>query len=231
MGLRSMCWVIGSGVTLLIACSSGDRASGAGSAKDAGAAATSGHSQQVTAPGTCSDDDLPQSFSDYTTPLQYVKKGTTTGTNGTFEDRCGDGGVLIEQMCAQSFGCFAPPGADCAPRNMPTGMVIEQPVECFGMCMDGVCIVPCPEVGDSLTVSFSGQLYELKADGGPSYLCRRDDACPLMQAASQVLTVTRGVPEGLPSQPRSCLMTFAPEYEPLQLSDGCNYFNCTTLAM
>jgi hypothetical protein len=201
--------------------------SGTGGAQGlAGTGGAAGAAQNSALTGACSDSDLPPSPTDYSTPLQYAKQGTATGDNGTFNDHCDADGMLVEYMCAQSLGCSAPPGGDCAPRNHPTGQVINQRLDCKGWCMDGACRVPCPKVNDQLTVDLHTniQLYQLAAKGGPSYLCARDSACPLLQGGPQVLTVTSAPGGSMPTE--SCLMLFGNDPAPFQLSDGCKYFAC-----
>jgi hypothetical protein len=194
-----------------------------------GAAGAAGAAQNNSLTGVCSDTDVPASPSDYridySTTLQYATKGTATGDNGTFDDHCDADGMLIESMCAQTFGCSAPPGGDCAPHNRPTGQVTNQKVDCKGWCMDGACRVPCPKLNDQLMISLHTdvQLWELSAKGGPSYLCARDRSCPVPPPNTSMLTVTRQPGGSMPTE--SCLLPFGND-NTFQLSDGCNYFAC-----
>jgi hypothetical protein len=191
----------------------------------AGTGGAAGAAQNSGLTGVCSDSDLPASPTDYSTALQYATQGTATGDNGTYSDHCDADGMLIEYLCAQKLACPGPSGGDCAPRNRPTGQVINQRLDCKGWCKDGACRVPCPKMNDQLTVELrtEHQLYELTAKGGPSYLCARDTACPLLPGGPQVLTVVSPPGGSMPTE--SCLMLFGSP-APFQLSDGCHYFAC-----
>jgi hypothetical protein len=94
-------------------------------------------------------------------------RGTTKGTNGTFEDEC-DGGDLVEYSCETIVipgPCAAaamspdedlrpvPPIDDC---QVPTGLVVEERVHCGGRCEQGTCFYWCPTLADEVLVTRNG---------------------------------------------------------------------------
>lgn len=95
-------------------------------------------------------------------------RGTTKGTNGTFEDKCDDGD-LIEYSCETMLvprPCAAASmpsgGADLRPVppvdecEVPTGKVIERRVDCGGRCDGGTCFAWCPTLTDEVLVERNG---------------------------------------------------------------------------
>jgi len=106
---------------------------------------------------SCSDPDA----------LDFQIRGTTEGTNGSFEDEC-EGGDLVEYSCeieTMPGPCLASssPGddADLAPPieqcRVLTGKVIETKVACDGRCRDGTCFHWCPTQTDEVIVERQGR--------------------------------------------------------------------------
>ncbi len=96
----------------------------------------------------------------------YKKRGTTTGSNGTFEDTCQDGD-LIEYVCENS-ACGAMTSAGAAdvpgialpqagrgaippPCTGDPGRVTQRRIACGGRCDSGTCFAWCPGENDELT--------------------------------------------------------------------------------
>jgi hypothetical protein len=94
-------------------------------------------------------------------------RGTTKGTNGTFEDEC-EGGDLVEYSCetiATPGPCAAAamsPDVDLRPVapidvcQVPTGKVVEERVHCGGRCEQGTCFYWCPTLTDEVLVTRNG---------------------------------------------------------------------------
>ncbi len=96
----------------------------------------------------------------------YKKRGTTTGSNGTFEDTCQDGD-LIEYVCENSAcgamtssgaadvpGIALPQagrGAIPPPCTGDPGRVTQRRIACGGRCDSGTCFAWCPGANDELT--------------------------------------------------------------------------------
>lgn len=130
----------------------------AGGAISVGGAFTGGNAGGGRGPTACSDPD----------GTDYKRRGKTTGTNGTFEDRCEDGN-LVEYICelgpcvAMSSGAedrAAPalplpvaggPGIAPPPPQCITGRVVESLISCGGRCNEGTCFGWCPAAGDEVT--------------------------------------------------------------------------------
>ncbi len=107
------------------------------------------------------------------------QRGTTTGTNGTFEDECVDGD-LVEYVCevqATPGPCaasMASSDADLRPAppidncQVPTGKVIERSVACERGCREGSCFYWCPTLEDEVLVERRGrdvvELTNLRTD-------------------------------------------------------------------
>jgi len=189
-------------------------------------------------PATCTDTDTtfdPNAFGDPYTSAEAIEKGTTTGTNGAFEDACDDGGNLVEYSCETQLGCGSGGNANgdssgaCAPQPYLTGNVWPTTIDCLGLCMDGACEVPCPADGTALTITsvdlFSTS-YLLEASSlGVRYQCTRDSACtaPLPTDGDQLTVVSSPPRDNL--QP-DCRILSTNVSAPLVLSDGCNYLDC-----
>jgi hypothetical protein len=197
---------------------------GMGASSGMGASGGGGGQSGFTAPPVmCTDSDASYEGT-LARMFDHATHGFTTGLNGMFEDRCDADGNLIEQVCETAFGCGGGgfnAGA-CAPRELPTGNVIERPVDCLGQCMDGACRIACPEVGDLLEVEvidLAAQRYALiPAEGPNQYLCTLS-ACAAGTGDAQ-LSVTSF------AEARSDCLGTPVEFGPLTLSNGCDYFNC-----
>lgn len=209
-----------------------------GSAGEGGFGGAGGYAGTGGLPGTCTDTDTtfdPNAFTDPSTPPGASEKGTATGTNGAFEDACDEDGNLLEYSCETQLGCGGGGNANgdssgaCAPRPYLTGNVWPMTIDCFGLCVDGACDVPCPEAGTTFTITsvdlFSTS-YLLEASSvGVRYQCTRDGACtaPLPTDGEQLTVVS--LPPRDSFQP-DCRILSSNVSAPLVLSDGCNYLDC-----
>jgi hypothetical protein len=113
---------------------------------------------------------------------------SATGVNGTFDDYCDADGNLVEQRCEVMAYCGSNGVTDaCIPYfDYFTGQVVEQPVDCLGTCVDGACTLPCPSLGDLVTVTdldTANQLFIIDpGNGAPAdYQCERVTSCVGMQ--------------------------------------------------
>ena len=181
------------------------------SAGAAGGAGMGGEGGASEPPMTCSDSD--STMLTFHGP-EVLAKGTASGTNGTFEDACDDNGDLIEHVC----------------ENQPaTGLVAQRSVDCLGMCTGGACEIPCPRTGDDLTVTTADALrheYELDAGiEGLRYACLREPCAAPAASVGDVLTV---MSIAAPDDVRlDCRELFSDTENPLVLSDGCSYIDCS----
>lgn len=150
----------------------GESQGGAGS--DGGGVANGGaHQGGMTVAGgkaSCTDSDA----------ADQNQRGTTKGSNGTFEDECA-GDDLVEYSCEVTSvpgPCLAtsmsPSDADLRPAppiencQVPTGKVIEHTVACDRGCRDGSCFYWCPTLEDEVLVERRGrdavELTNLRTD-------------------------------------------------------------------
>jgi hypothetical protein len=148
----------------------------------------------------------------------YRTQHVLTGTNGTFQDHCDASGNLVEYTCATNFGCDAPEGADCAPQEYLTGAVSAGDVDCFGLCTEGRCDLPCVVDGVQLTVlhvdDATGDLILEANNGAPSWLeCARPSSC-----ASLTVGEVHAV-QGASLDSGNC----SAQLPALSLDDGCRY--------
>jgi hypothetical protein len=204
---------------------------------------SSGGSGGVGEPSeSCMDSDSPLATDTFgPAPLderQALEKGTTVGTNGTFEDECDDSGDLIEQVCETQLTCNSPGGggfggnadAACAPREQPTGIVGQRTINCFGTCADGACEIPCPKMGDVVTVTAveTNSQYELDPGiEGLRFVCVRQPCVAAEPSVDDTLTVASFSRPFDPTTP-DCRAVFGDANNPLILSDGCRYESCST---
>lgn len=213
---------------------------GVGGVSGGGHGGTGGAGGDGGVPAECTDSDATGEDAEWLGPAtfeeaQRLEQGTTTGSNGTFEDACNDQGDLVEHVCqtqlmcgARSAGAAGSAGSGaCAPSPQPTGYVDAITVPCFGLCDGGVCNVPCPTMNGELTVaSVDGQSYELdSAATGLRYQCVRDTCDEPPASIGEALSV---VSIGPTDETRpDCRLVFSDASQPLVLSDGCNYINCS----
>lgn len=208
--------------------SAGDVAAGVGGMS--GAAGTGHH------PGTCTDSDALADQNVFDTSGfddgQALVKGTTVGTNGAFEDSCNASGDLLEHVCEVQLTCgFDSSSAEgaCAPSPQRTGRAAPQLISCFGLCRDGVCNVPCLEVDDELAVvNVAGDRVELHASAaGVRYACARAVCLAFPPEPGDMLSVVTAPAPG--EAQLDCRAPFATAVAPLELSDGCDYTDCTAI--
>ncbi len=117
---------------------------------------------------TCVDPDADAA----TTQYPYTVQTTVDATGGSFTDTCDADGNLIEYQC--ELGCYGavPVTGSSAPIPKiigvpclmePTGQVLSTTVDCGGECVDGACVVHCPEPGDQiLYVAQDGDVITLE---------------------------------------------------------------------
>lgn len=99
----------------------------------------------------------------------YDVVNVTTGSNGTFTDKCDTDGNLIEYVCG-----FFPPTPQESGRF--TGEVVPNMIDCGGKCQDGACYVSknCPKADDVVTwVSASAESVVIDNARAPvRYTCK-----------------------------------------------------------
>ncbi|MDQ2646364.1 MAG: hypothetical protein M3020_21300, partial [Myxococcota bacterium] len=151
----------------------GGESQGGGGSASGGVANGGAHQGGMTVVGgkaSCTDSDA----------ADQNQRGTTKGSNGTFEDECA-GDDLVEYSCEITSvpgPCLAtsmsPSDADLRPAppiencQVPTGKVIEHTVPCDRGCRDGSCFYWCPTLEDEVLVERRGrdvvELTNLRTD-------------------------------------------------------------------
>lgn len=166
-------------------------------------------------------------------------RGTTKGTNGTFEDKCVEGD-LVEYSCEMKVmpgPCLAasmssadadlrpaPPIDNC---EVPTGKVIETNVDCGGRCEAGTCFYWCPTLTDEVRVSrrqaVGTEITNLRTEDvysceityeSENFDCRgtfQGETYPVFSAACDLDTVTIGIDSN--DEPGVLLCSYSCTYE------------------
>lgn len=168
----------------------------------------------------CMDSDAPYNPSAPGTALDsFGTKGYVIAGGVRTEDRCDAMGNLVEAECAKQFGCSK--GGACAPSWMPTGYATTSQHDCLGMCSEGVCSLPCPRNGESLTLLAGDSPDQVRlVTASLSLQCPRSTGCTSAGALGTRQTLTSVSPRP------ACNDILAWQFSSIMLSDGCLYLGC-----